>query len=213
MWYILVDPIIRWRDLLIFYCLSDAYEGSFQPVWIWRRGAKKRQKIKGLGLSSQSRYPEALELTLWSWSFIWVFAVILVALPPAAGAVVSYATPPIGWSCRSLSFIIYAGCQIVLCTTYICSQRNAHVPVGKRPWHERILAHNIWNVLPLLFSGFCCIGGTVMQTVGVFRNCFCYVITDKWLKLDQAYVNLASDTEEARNSTGNWITMDYTISG
>lgn len=209
-WYIIVDPIIHLRDLLVFYCLSDAYEAIFQPVWIWRRGAKKRQKIKSIGLSTQIRYADrekALELTWRSWLFIWVFAVILVALPPAAGAVVSYATPPIGWSCRSLSFIIYAGCQVILCTTYTCRQRCAHEAIGERPWYERILAHNLWNVLPLLFSGFCCIGGTVMQTVGIFRNCFCYVITDKWLKLDQAYVNLASDTAEARNSTKNWITM------
>lgn len=209
-WYLLVDPFIHLRTLIVFYCLSDAYEGIFQPVWMWRRGSEKRRKIMRSGAWNQSRDPdkqEILKLTLRSWSFIWVFAVILVALPPAAGAVVSYSTPPIGWSCRSLSFIIYAGCQIILCTTYTCRQRWAHEPVGERPWYKRVLAHNIWNALPLLFSGFCCIGGTVMQTVGVFRNCFCYVITNKWLNLDEAYVNLASDTEEARNSTRNWITM------
>lgn len=209
-WYKLIDPFIHLRSLIVFYCLSDAYEGTFQPVWMWRRGAEKRRKIMGSGAWNQSRDPDKqkiLKLTLRSWSVIWVFAVILVALPPAAGAVVSYATPPVGWSCRSLSFIIYAGCQIILCTIYTCRQRWAHEPVRKRRWYKRVLAHNIWNVLPLLFSGFCCIGGTVMQTIGVFRNCFCYVITDKWLNLDQAYVNLASDTEEARNSTNNWITM------
>lgn len=209
-WYRLVDPLIHLRSLIVFYCLSDAYEGIFQPVWMWRRGAEKRRKIMRSGAWNQTRDPdkqEILKLTLRSWSVIWVFAVILVALPPAAGAVVSYSTPPIGWSCRSLSFIIYAGCQIILCTTYAFHQRWGHEPVGARPWYTRILAHNAWNVLPLLFSGFCCIGGTVMQTIGVFRNCFCYVITNKWLNLDEAYVNLASDTEEARNSTQNWITM------
>lgn len=209
-WYMLVDPLVHLRSLIVFYCLSDAYEGIFQPVWMWRRGAEKRRKIMRSGAWNQSRDPdkqEILKLTLRSWSVIWVFAVILVALPPAAGAVVSYSTPPIGWSCRSLSFIIYAGCQIILCTTYAFRQRWAHEPVGERPWYKRVLAHNTWNVLPLLFSGFCCIGGTVMQTIGVFRNCFCYVITNKWLNLDEAYVNLASDTEEARNSTRNWITM------
>lgn len=209
-WYRLVDPLIYLRSLVVFYCLSDAYEGIFQPVWMWRRGAEKRRKIMRSGAWNQTRDPdkqEILKLTLRSWSVIWVFAVILVALPPAAGAVVSYSTPPIGWSCRSLSFIIYAGCQIILCTTYAFHQRWGHEPVGARPWYSRILAHNAWNVLPLLFSGFCCIGGTVMQTIGVFRNCFCYVITNKWLNLDEAYVNLASDTEEARNSTQNWITM------
>lgn len=206
------------RHWIVFYCFSDAYDTTFQPVWMWRRGANKREKIKQSGAwlenpSVENR--ETLNLGWRSWLLIWVSAVILVAVPPAAGAVVSYATPPIGWSCRSLSFMIYAGCQIVLCTTYTFRQfwhhEFAHEPLHWRPhWLKRWLASNFWNVLPLLFSALCCIGGTVMQVVGVFRNCFCYVITDKWLSLDLAYVNLASDTADARNSTQNWVTMGIT---
>lgn len=225
--YFIFDHIILLRDLTVFYgnyyLFSDAYDTTFQPVWMWRRGANKRQKIKNSQAWLRPQSPQNKDYLIagrWSWFLIWISAVILVAVPPAAGAVVSYATPPIGVSCRSLSFMIYAGCQVVLCTTYVFRHLWHYELMSDGPstgvsrhrplWIKRLLAHNFWNFLPLLFSAFCCVGGTVMQVVGVFRNCLCYTITDKWLKLDQAYVNLASDTAEARGSTKNWITMGIT---
>lgn len=47
-----------------------------------------------------------------------MFTFVLIALPAAAGAFVSWRTPPVGFSCRSLSFVLYMGWEIVLTPVY-----------------------------------------------------------------------------------------------
>jgi hypothetical protein len=52
-----------------------------------------------------------------------------------------------------------------------------------------------------------------MQVTGVYKNCFCYVNSGMWLDLDNAYVNVASDTADQRNASHNWIYMECVATG
>lgn len=54
-------------------------------------------------------------------------------------------------------------------------------------------------------SLFVVLGGTLMQVIGVYRNCFCYVNAPEWYSLNSASVQVATDTQEQRNSSYNWI--------
>jgi hypothetical protein len=47
----------------------------------------------------------------------------IIGIPPAAGGIVAYFSPPRGWGGRSLSFIVYASCQFAL--AIIATIRNA----------------------------------------------------------------------------------------
>jgi hypothetical protein len=131
--------------------------------------------------------------------------IILISLPPAAGAVVAWQTPPRGWGCRSLSFVTYAGFQMVLTPLYFLITRKT----GPKTTMQRVIhwfcvvVFSVTIVLALFTS----IATTLMQIIGVFRNCFCYVNSEMWFDLNKAIVNVASDTNNRRNSSDGWIVM------
>ncbi|KAF5708200.1 glycoside hydrolase family 3 [Fusarium mundagurra] len=61
--------------------------------------------------------------------------------------------------------------------------------------------------ITVLLALFTSIATTLMQIIGVFRNCFCYVNSGMWLDLNNAVVKVASDTKDRRNSSDGWIVM------
>jgi hypothetical protein len=63
-----------------------------------------------------------------------------------------------------------------------------------------------------LVSFIAAIGGTIMQIVGVFKNCICYAGANSWWNINalNPAVNLASDTQDARNSSIYWVWMGST---
>jgi hypothetical protein len=87
----------------------------------------------------------------------------------ASGAVVAYYFPPQGLGCRCLTFIIYGICQTLICGISVV--RNAS-EVNNGPsqagWGVNALYVFLWSI-----SLFTAVGGTTLQVVGVFRNCFC----------------------------------------
>ncbi|KAF5980214.1 glycoside hydrolase family 3 [Fusarium coicis] len=80
---------------------------------------------------------------------------------------------------------------------------------GPKPTMQRVIhwfcvvVFSVTVVLALFTS----IATTLMQIIGVFRNCFCYVNSEMWLDLNNAIVNVASDTKNRRNSSDGWIVM------
>ena len=75
----------------------------------------------------------------------------------------------------------------------------------------------IWfpfTATPIVGSLFTAVGGTLMQVIGVYRTCFCYVNAQWWLHLDASPgVNLASDTAAARLSSRNWFQAGIVTTG
>ncbi|KAH8791445.1 hypothetical protein BGZ57DRAFT_589460 [Hyaloscypha finlandica] len=192
---------------------SDAYETEFQPVSLWERGSNKMKWIKKSEAWKQDPdFRRLMEVTPLGWFFkIFLPALALVVLPPGSGGVVAYWTPPRGVGCRSLSFLLYALCQTVI--TGIAVMRCANEDNEWQPslqewssgWRFKALSAPFW-----LLSLLSAIGGTFLQIVGVFRNCFCKTTMDHWLKglaKRNPRINLATDTDDARTSSNAWIVM------
>ncbi|KAH7202863.1 uncharacterized protein BKA55DRAFT_668986 [Fusarium redolens] len=181
---------------------------AFGPVFMWRRGVNKREWLEEAGAWQRGNQAFMDDVRVKKREYLgWIIlpTIILISLPPAAGAVVAWQTPPAGWGCRSLSFVTYAGFQIVLTPLYFIATRRT-VP---RTMSQRVIRW-LWVLvfsLTLLLALFTSIATTLMQIIGVFRNCFCYVNTDMWLNLDNAIVNVASDTKNRRSASDGWIVM------
>jgi len=106
---------------------SDAYDTEFQPVSLWARGTNKMKWVEqSEAYRNDESFRDLMKFTCWGWFFkIWVMSTILIVVPPAAGGAVAYFTPPKGLGCRSLSFLVYATCQILLVTFSV-----VHTAVG-----------------------------------------------------------------------------------
>jgi hypothetical protein len=161
-------------------------------------------------------FKKLMVITRYGWFFkVFMPTISLVVLPPATGGVVAYFTPPRGLGCRSLSFIVYAFCQVVvtifalfsnaLDDGYHCKNKLAKCFfTGKG---LRIISSPFW------FGSFiAAVGGATMQVVGVYRNCICYSGASNWYNLTgiNPAINIASDTLDQRNSSGYWIWMGIT---
>lgn len=204
----------RIRHLPLFH---PAYDTRFQPVWLWNRGINKMRWLERSHVFSNQLFRGRFNLTTFEWIiYIIIPTIVLIILPPVAGGVVSYATPPVGFACRSLSFVTYASLQCAL--GLISLLRYYFEDKGFLKEHPRwkLFFSNIRltiSVILTLGSAFTSIGGTMMQVMGVYRNCFCYVIASEWWKImlhnsDPGYViNVAVDTQNLRNSSRNWIIM------
>ena len=134
----------------------------------------------------------------------------------------------VGWGCRSLSFVCYGAVQLVVTTIFIWlhvlpSPGELDIPklnwktlLGFRAWFWYWVKAVFCGAVYLLFllsclgSLFVVMGGTLMQVIGVYRNCFCYVNSPQWYHLDTASVQVASDTLAQRNSSQNWVTFGGT---
>lgn len=219
-WLGLTRESHRIRHLPLFH---PAYDTRFQPVWLWNRGINKMRWLERSHVFSNRLFRDRFKLTSFDWIFYIIIPTItLIILPPGAGGVVSYATPPVGFACRSLSFVTYASLQSAL--GFISLLRYYFEDKGFLKEHPRwkVFFSNItlmFSVTLTLSSAFTSIGGTMMQVMGVYRNCFCYVIASEWWKIklhnwDPGYViNVAVDTQKLRNSSRNWIVMGTVATG
>jgi len=96
---------------------SNTYDPEFQPVSLWSRGNNKLAWIKKSEdwKNDLDYFKQIMKITWVGW-IIEVFspALLLVVLPPATRGVVAYFTLPRGLGCRSLSFIVYTFCRMMI---------------------------------------------------------------------------------------------------
>ncbi|KAK7545838.1 hypothetical protein IWX49DRAFT_397347 [Phyllosticta citricarpa] len=181
--------------------LTKIYKNRYQPVALRSRGKNKERWAQETTawLENIEEFQQHMEITKLGFFFKIVLPTfVLISLPPIAGGVVAYQTPPVGWGCRSLSFFCYAGCLVA--QLILAALKRITPNRGRRYWVLRI---SRWIVFVL--SAFVALGSTTMQIVGTYRNCLCYVHATDWLNLDRAFVNVASDTAAQRHSSKNWI--------
>jgi len=212
----------RWNRKWIVHKIlgwSDAYDTKFQPVSLWSRGSNTRLWIeKSTAWANDPDFQDMMKMTGWGWAFKVFFpALMLIAIPPAAGGVVAYYTPPRGVSCRSLSFIVYASCQlaVTIIATVRCAVDNGEKDDEKKSTAQKLFTGLGFKIISAPFwfgSLISAIGGTIMQITGVFRNCICYSDARTWYNINNINpaVDLASDTLDARNSSHFWIKMGTT---
>lgn len=213
-WLGLTRETQRMRCLPLFH---PTYETRFQPVWLWSRGINKMRWLENSHVFSNQFFRDRFRLTAFDWIFyIIIPTIVLIILPPGAGGVVSYATPPVGFACRSLSFVTYAGLQSALGLISLLSYYFEGKDLLEEHPRWRLFFSNTGFTISVILtfgSAFTSIGGTLMQVMGVYRNCFCYVIASEWWKImfrrwDPGYViNVAVDTQDLRNSSQNWVDM------
>ncbi|KAH7188000.1 hypothetical protein DER44DRAFT_816377 [Fusarium oxysporum] len=181
---------------------------AFGPVSMWRRGVNKREWLEESRAWQRGNQAFRADVRVKKREYLgWIIlpTFILISLPPVAGAVVAWQTPPVGWGCRSLSFVTYAGFQVVLTPLYFIATRKTE----PRTMTQRVMRW-FWVLVfsfTLLLALFTSIATTLMQMIGVFQNCFCHVNTGMWLNLGNAIVNVASDTKRRRNASDGWVVV------
>lgn len=199
--------------------LDLAYETRYQPVWLWSRGSSKMDWIRDSSAYLRHEwFRKSLQTSALDWIlFIFSPVFLLIVLPPAAGGIVAYTSPPVGWGCRSLTLICYAGVQVVL--TFIAALKAATKGKNFRLSYPKItrFSHitSVSAFVPILILSFLTsIGGTLMQITGVFRNCFCYVTAQYWLNPHSSPgIHVSSDTSDRRISSHYWVIMSSVATG
>lgn len=198
---------------------SQAYETRYQPVWLWSRGSNKMDWIRHTeAWKKHEWFRNSIRVSALHWSlFIFLPVIVLIVLPPATGGIVAYVTPPLGWGCRSLSFTCYAAFQVILTfiTTLNAATKNDDFWVS-HPKTRKFCRRTALVVIFVASVGslFTAIGGTMMQIMGVFRNCLCYVNARYWLHPDSYIgISVASDTQDQRISSRYWVVMSSVATG
>jgi hypothetical protein len=196
------QQMFRWKPLSIFgwQPIEDAYGGRYKPVNLWNRGGTKYKWFRRVietyiddrNLTNEQRkqikeIDRALRMTLSGWMKTWSFAMLLLVVPCLLAFLTSYYTPRVGLACRSLTHLVYFLTEAVLMTIWLIhtlleaqiaesGQVTAH-QADVFEIRRTVMKVVLWTVGLVLGVGavFTSIGGTLMQLIGVYRNCLCQV--------------------------------------
>ena len=196
-WYIL-EPVYdsRYRPAWIWD------RGREKRLWVKRL----QQEHHG---SPDDGFEKRIKIGLQNWITIAALAWALIVIPSTLAFLTSYFTPRIGLSCRSMTFLIYMLSQLCLILLWVWNIQSAkldqdghpHVSVTRthrqqqqpdRSSSEAAASANnpttswhpwVWYplvTLTALCATFTGIGGTMMQIIGVYRNCLCDIPITAW---------------------------------
>ncbi len=201
-----------------------SYDSRYKPNWVWQRGRMKKIWIERI-CYDQTTAPDGLAAKMTmkpgDWMVVGFFAYSMVLIPSILAFLTSYYTPVVGLSCRSLTFLIYEICQLYLTvlwiwdihSTYLDSNGAPHTPVTRIPWLHGSVRHN-WQAYvwwPNVLAGGACaiftaIGGTMMQIMGVFRNCLCTLPVRYWRRsaFDTEFPISTNSAEAIQNAVTYW---------
>ncbi|KAK6067931.1 hypothetical protein SCUP234_11404 [Seiridium cupressi] len=213
---------VRWMKQIDI--LEHAYDSSFEPISLWKRGPNKLLWIdKTIEAFAKERddsnhhiklvdFQEAFRLGLGMRVGIWAsILLVLLGAPCALAFATSYMTPVAGLGCRSLTHLVYYVTQVfqmMLWSWNVSVSRN-----NPSSWMLRAC-----RVLQGVFGGlavFAAIGGTIMQIIGVYRNCLCKMPTRYWIHpdADGATVGMSYVTPQSVPNAGVWKTTGALAGG
>ena len=106
-----------------------AYDSRYRPSWIWMRGRSKKDWVERVWKTYQyrpspgsqsdmvadddmERLKEATALSIMNWTTIMGLTILLMGIPFVLAFLTGFYTPQVGLSCRSLTFSVYAICQV-----------------------------------------------------------------------------------------------------
>ena len=155
------------------------------------------------------------------WIKIAVSAGSLVIIPSVLAFLTSYHTPKIGMSCRSMTFLLYMLSQLWLIVLWVRNIESSSLndkgvpetPVTRSLWARNPRSANwrayLWYPQTLIacsISIFTGIGGTLMQIIGVFRNCLCAIPVSSWgrSRFDTEFVISTNSAEAIRQASTFW---------
>jgi hypothetical protein len=145
-----------------------------------------------------------------------ILTLLIIGVPCGLAIAVSFYTPAIGLSCRSVTVLSYLACQTVLVFLWFFrSSPHLHQPsksndIGRRRRLVPCLVTILDAIICFIAMGIGIIG-TVSQLLGVFRNCICK--SGLWYGLpttkdiSEATVLVTTDTEDMRESATLWIRL------
>lgn len=209
---------------------KSVYQSPFKPVTLWNRGCMKKSWIENTAAyraedNGRLWFRKQVELSAMTYILIGISAFALVFLPSCLAIVVAYNTPRICFSCRSVTFIFYTVCQLVLIViatlrSYLYSGNDSSETQANgsafgqsiedqgRSRHRLrglfLAALSIPAFLGAIFTGF---ASTLMQLVGVYRNCYCEVPASAWFSShgNDEWIDWATDTQLARDQSKYWV--------
>ncbi|KAH9219916.1 hypothetical protein DL95DRAFT_443019 [Leptodontidium sp. 2 PMI_412] len=178
-------------------------KSPYHTVALWYRGDCVRSWTMDAIVGPKAPYIPSIERILNSRTIrlvACILTILAITIVCALAISISYFTPIIGFGCRATTVLCYACCQIVLIVCWFCS--NFHQG-EMRPWIKWPVY--ILGSVCIAFAVFCSIGGTIMQLLGVYRNCICKAGLGHWINTRGGVVSLATDTADHRDYAHLWI--------
>ena len=113
--------------------------------------------------------------------------------------------------CRSMTVLVYMLCQLVLISLWIIDIESSHLDKDgvpqtpytrspfkqdgeKAPWRSRV-----WYgvaIITGIVSTLITIGGTMMQIMGVYRNCLCSIPISQWYNPWDSFLDISTNSSE-----------------
>lgn len=188
---------------------SHAYhfhDSPYRMVWLWKRARVFQEWLKTSRLDDKLKTKVIANTPRFVSG---VFSSILISLPCAGACWISYQTPAVGFGCRSVAHLIYATSQILLIMvwwTYYSSPHSIRLEQSNRRFTPGSILVYVVTALALAAALISSIGGTIMQLVGVFRNCICKASLMYLLPKyrSQGVVLLSNDLQEHRDNAKWW---------
>lgn len=143
-----------------------------------------------------------------------LIALIIIAVPCGLAIAVSYHTPELGFSCRSVTVLTYLCAQTFLITLWFFHSSPILRQARDDPKKSRWLRALLWDISIAYFatgtiSFSVALSGTIMQLVGVYRNCVCKAGLLYGLPtthdISMASVLISTDTAEMREAASLWM--------
>ncbi|KAH8879373.1 hypothetical protein GQ53DRAFT_849690 [Thozetella sp. PMI_491] len=153
------------------------------------RAQKILAKLRELWYISriQHRLQDVPSLGLIGWAFLVFEAIIIIIIPCVLAFITSYFTPAVGLSCRTLTFVIYFAFQFWLTCLWAIDFENI---VHSRLYAGKSGCPSVFSIA-IVFgfcgSAFCAVAGTIMQIMGVYRNCKCNIPLSAWASGDFSF--------------------------
>jgi len=187
------------RTFSVVQVLQNPPDKSYETVWLWNRDRCVREWLDA-ATCPQSLVSDDIRHILETRSnrFLAAFLTFASIATLCSHAItISYYTPSVGFGCRATTMLCYACCQCILILCWLYYNEDDKKRYIKWPVY-------VIGGLCGLCSVFTAIGGTVMQLLGVYRNCICKAGLRYWLNTAGGTVNLASDTQAHRDSGLLW---------
>ncbi|KAI9793854.1 MAG: hypothetical protein M1816_007106 [Peltula sp. TS41687] len=157
------------------------YQSRYQPVSMWHRGKSKQQWVNMLcdrERGKVNRLEEECRMRATDWITVVGGAMTLCFVPPALALLQNYYTPVVGIGCRATTVLLYMIFQFLLILLWIWDLSGVQKKMN-------VVGISIWELL----VGFCAVattfitvGGTMMQVMGVYRNCLCKLNIQDWIR-------------------------------
>jgi len=197
------------------------YPKTFKSAWLWNRGREKH-KWTARWIARIPGFVNPITIAGWEYILIGLAAILLIVIPSILGLIVAYQTPQTGLSCRSVEILLYTCTQITLIFYFVLKSHNiSYLPAERirqiqthtrRKW-ENIwqwtlcdILHQLWQLffgLAAVVAIFISAAGTLLEIMGVYRNCLCLANVGSWLNPNSP-IRLQPDPAQVREKSLLW---------